>query len=108
MRQQIHISAKQIPAVAGSQVYVYHAGTTVQIVDTIYADSSSATTRSNPYSHPGGDIVFYLARELAIDIGVKPAGAASPVVSQAGAATTQSANYGLMKAGGVPTEWIRF
>jgi hypothetical protein len=107
-RQQVHMPGKQVPAAAGSQIYVYHAGTTVQIVDTIYADASSAATRSNPYSHPGGDVVFYLARELAIDIGVKPAGAAAPVVSQAGAATTQAASYGVMKAGGQPTEWFRY
>jgi len=107
-RQQVNIPAKQIPAAAGSQIYVYHAGTTVQIADTIYADSSSATTRANPYSHPGGNIVFYLARDLAIDVGVKPSGAASPVSSPAGVASTQVANYGLMKSGGVPTGWFRF
>jgi hypothetical protein len=108
MRHQVNISAKQIPAAAGSQIYVYHAGTTVQISDTIYADSSSATTRANPYSHPGGNISFCLARDLSIDIGVKPAGAASPAVTQQGQVTTQAPNYGLMKAGGVPADWFRF
>lgn len=107
MRHRINIPDKQITAAAGSQVFVYHAGTTVQIIDTIYADASSATTRANPYSHPGGNIVFYLARDVAIDVGVKPAGAANPVV-QSGVTTTQSANYGLAKAGGQPTEWFRY
>jgi hypothetical protein len=107
MRQQVNIPGKQIVAASGSQIYVYHAGTTVQIADTIYADSSSGTTRANPYSHPGGNIVFYLARDLNVDIGVKPAGAAAPVTSPAGP-TAQSANYGLLKSGGMPTAWFRF
>jgi hypothetical protein len=107
-RQQVNIPGKQIPAAAGSQIYVFHAGTTTQITDTIYADSSSATTRSNPYSHPGGNIVFYLARDLAIDVGVKPSGAASPVSNAVGVASTQVANYGLHTVGGAPVGWFRF
>jgi hypothetical protein len=108
MRQQVNIPGKQITAAAGSQIYVYHAGTTVQIADTLYADSSSATTLANPYSHPGGNIVFYLARELNIDIGVKPAGAAAPASTPAGVTSTQVANYGLHKAGSMPVGWFRF
>lgn len=108
MRQQFNIPAKKIPAAAGSQIYVYHAGTSVQIADTIFVDSSSGSTLANPYSHPGGNIVFYLTRDLAIDIGVKPSGAAAPVVSQAGVVSTQVANYGLHKIGGQPSGWFRF
>jgi hypothetical protein len=107
MRHQVNIPGKQLTAAAGSQVFVYHAGTTVQIADTIFADASSAATRANPYSHPGGNVVFYLARDVVIDVGVKPAGAANPVV-QSGVTTTQSANYGLLRNAGQPADWFLF
>jgi hypothetical protein len=108
-RQQYNFPARQIPAATGSQIYVYHAGTSVQIANTIYADSSSGTTLSNPYTHPGGNIVFYLAQNVAVDIGVKPSGAASPAVSAVGpAASTTVANYGLHKIGSMVSGWFRF
>lgn len=107
MRQQVISPAGMNNPASGSQIYVFHAGTSVQVADTLYADGSSSSTLANPYSHPGGRVVFYLPRSLAVDVGVKPAGAASPAITHTVAAPTQVAQYSLQKMGSSPVAWIR-
>lgn len=106
MRFRVHIEKNLIPAAAGVQVYVYLEGTQVPLPVPIYADASSGTVLGNPYTHTGGNIVFYLPYPLRVSIGIKPAGAAAPVIASVVAATDKAFTYGLHKAGGVPVGWV--
>lgn len=106
MRFRIHIPPNLIPAAAGTQVYVYLEGTSVPVPFPIYADGSSSSTLANPYSHPGGPVVFHLPVQARVSIGLKPAGAASPVIAPVVAASDKVFAYSTMKAGGRPVEWV--
>lgn len=106
MRFRIHIPAKSLPAAASSQIFVYQAGTTTAIPDTIYADATSGSTLSQGYTHPGGDIVFYRASPENVSVGVKAPGSSVTAVSPLAHASEKIYSYGLLKQGGRPVDWI--
>lgn len=106
MRFRVHVQNKLIPAISGTQVYVYLEGTQVLIPVPVYADASSGTVLGNPYTHQGGDIVFFLPFPLRVSIGFKPAGASVPTIAQVVTATDKAFTYGLRRAAGVPVGWV--
>lgn len=106
MRFAVSIPPNMVPAAAGSQIHVYVPGTTNHITQTLYSDPTSASTMANPYTHPGGKVSFYLPQPMSVQIGVQPAGAASPVVSPAVAPGPKSFAYSVMKIGGRPSDWV--
>jgi hypothetical protein len=58
----------------GAAVAVYQPGTTTPITSTLYADGTSGTTLSNPYTSADGTVSFYLAIAQRVDIGLTPPG----------------------------------
>lgn len=59
---------------AGASVAVYQPGTTTFVTGPLYADGSSGSTLTNPFTSADGSISFYLASPQRVDIGVTPAG----------------------------------
>lgn len=106
MRFRVHIPAKSLPAATNSQIYVYQAGTTSQVPDTLYADATSASTLAQGYTHPGGDIVFYRNSPESVTIGVKSPGSSAIAVSPLAHTSEKVFSYGLLKHGGRALAWI--
>lgn len=106
MRYQVNIPANLIPATAGSQIHVFHAGTSTYVGATLYADPVTNTPLANPYSHPGGKVNFYVSQALKVSVGVQPSGAAAPVVAPAVDAKTSTPSYATLKSPGAPPMWV--
>lgn len=103
MKFRVNTSTREVPAAAGSQIYVYYAGTTV-LHPALF--DGSGNTLANPYSHPGGMVTFQLPAPAKVQIGVKPAGAASPVVSPIIPNLERQLTYTFQKSGGAASQWV--
>lgn len=102
MKFRVNASTKEIPAASGSSIYVFYAGTSVQVPALF---DNSGNTLANPYSHPGGMVTFQLPAPAKVQIGVKPAGAASPVVSPIVPALERILTYTFQKSGSA-AQWV--
>lgn len=103
MKFRVNTSTAEVPAAAGSQIYVYYAGTSVQVPSLF---DNSGGTLANPYAHPGGMVSFQLPAQLKVNIGVKPAGAAAPVVSPIVPKLERQLTYTFQKSGGGAAQWV--
>lgn len=103
MKFRVNASSKEVPAASGSQIYVFYAGTAVQVPALF---DNSGNTLANPYSHPGGMVTFQLPAPAKVQIGVKPAGAASPVVSPIIPNLERQLTYTFQKSGGAASQWV--
>lgn len=102
MKFRVQIPAAHAPAASGASIYVYQAGTTV-LVPSIY--DASGNVLANPYVHPGGDIVFHLVNQAMVQVGVKPAGAAAPVIATIVPRLEKLWTYTFQKSGAA-AQWV--
>lgn len=105
MRYQVVVPMSVVNAPSGAAIHVYTAGTTTHTPMTLYADGSSANTLANPYTHPGGKVVFYLPATAQVQVGVQPTGAPAPVVTAVTTPATKAYTYSVRLAGGRPVDW---
>lgn len=106
MRFRVHIPASSLPAASGSQIFVYRAGTTSAIPDTLYSDATSTSTLAQGYSHAGGDIVFYRASPESVSVGVRSPGSSVTAVSPLAHSAEKVRSYSLWKQGGRAIDWV--
>jgi hypothetical protein len=106
MRHRILIPTTLNVAPASSTVSVFVAGTTNLLPDTLFADPTSGATLTNPYTHPGGPIVFYLAADKKVDVGVvPPSGSVSNKTTSVGS-SAKAYTYSTQKVGGQAVQWV--
>lgn len=77
---------------AGTVVSIYLSGTMTLDTEPVYADGSSNTQLGNPFVTATGEIDFYLASPVRVDLGIQPPGVAQQLmpdidVNEAGASS---------------------
>lgn len=106
MRYQMIVPMSVVNAPSGASIHVYSKGAVNHTPQTLFADGTSAATLANPYAHPGGKVVFYLAQQEDIQVGVQPAGAPAPVITSVIPPGVRVRGYQVRKAAGQPVDWV--
>ena len=89
----------------GGTVSVKHAGKASSPA-VIYADRNSSGTLANPYTTANGQVEFYLAGQVAVDVTVTPAGGSAATIMNQQAADAVPQHQTLTGFGGKVLNWF--
>jgi len=83
----------------GASVAVYTPGTTTPVSVTLYADGSSGTALTNPFTSLDGVASFYLAESQRVDLGITPVGGTQIIFHDLDVGVPAIAGTGLAPSG---------